>query len=166
MKKRNWIIAALALVMVLGAAMPKALAYFTTYVRVKGGIPLKLESQTQIEEDVKGNHKDVVIYHDGSVPCWVRATAFSPMGVELTYEPGEGWYNGNDGYYYFDRMLSGKDNTTPLRVSITVPETKPESEMNIIVTYESTTSLDADGNPIWDNVAKYTEEVEGGSGND
>ena len=44
MKKRNWIIAALALVMVLGAAMPKALAYFTTYVRVKGGIPLKLES--------------------------------------------------------------------------------------------------------------------------
>lgn len=166
MKKRNWIIAAIALVMVLAAAMPKALAYFTTYVRVQGGIPLKMESITLIEEDVKDNHKDVVVYHDGSVPCWVRAFAISPTGVELKYEPGEGWYDGNDGYWYYDQMLSGKSNTTPLRVTITVPAEKPESEMNIIVIYESTTSLDEEGKPIWDNVAKYEEEVPGGSGNE
>ena len=166
MKKRNLIIAFAAVVMLLCAVMPKAMAYFTTYVRVQGGIPLKMESITRLEEDVKKNHKDVVVYHDGTVPCYVRAMAIAPTGVTLQYEPGEGWVDGGDGYYYYDQMLSGKSNTTVLRVSITVPDTKPENEMNIIVVYESTTSLDEEGKPIWDNVAKYEETVEGGSGNE
>ena len=55
MKKKTkvfWLTAA-ALVFLAGAAVPPAMAYFTTYVEAEGGYPITLGNETTIEEKVE-----------------------------------------------------------------------------------------------------------------
>lgn len=55
MKKKTkvfWLTAA-ALVFLAGAAVPPAMAYFTTYVEAEGGYPITLGNETTIEEKLK-----------------------------------------------------------------------------------------------------------------
>ena len=55
MKKKTkvfWLTAA-AFVFLAGAAVPPAMAYFTTYVEAEGGYPITLGNETTIEEKVE-----------------------------------------------------------------------------------------------------------------
>ena len=60
MKKKTkvfWLTAA-ALVFLAGAAVPSAMAYFTTYVEAEGGYPITLGNETTIEEKVENIYKE------------------------------------------------------------------------------------------------------------
>ena len=62
MKKKTkvfWLTAA-ALVFLAGAAVPPAMAYFTTYVEAEGGYPITLGNETTIEEKVENMEKHIV----------------------------------------------------------------------------------------------------------
>ena len=60
-KLKKWILPLLAAAMLLTAALPSALAYFTTYTRAKGGYTIRLGSTTTIDEEVTGTQKILVI---------------------------------------------------------------------------------------------------------
>ena len=62
MKKKTkvfWLTAA-ALVFLAGAAVPPAMAYFTTYVEAEGGYPITLGNETTIEEKVENIIKEQI----------------------------------------------------------------------------------------------------------
>ena len=66
MKKKTkvfWLTAA-ALVFLTGAAVPPAMAYFTTYVEAEGGYSITLGNETTIEEKVRKYQLNTLKYTD------------------------------------------------------------------------------------------------------
>ena len=161
MKKKTkvfWLTAA-ALVFLAGAAVPPAMAYFTTYSTAGGGVKMNMGfTETVPKEEVDENGKHITIKNTGDYDCFVRVTAFAP--VELTYNaPDGGWTAGDAGYWYYDEVLpAGKETETELNIKYTFPsgDDKPE-EFNIVVIQECTPVLyKEDGTPYanWNHVIK------------
>ena len=90
MKKNKILLAVLALVMVLGLGIGSAMAYFTTYVTAKGGMPIRLGDKTELDEKFDGK-KHLVVTNNGINPVFVRARAivpnkYRPKNEESMYE--------------------------------------------------------------------------------
>lgn len=157
MKKKSVIFAAIAVVLVLAANLPLAWGYFSTYTEARGGIliqPRKVE--TEIEEpEVTNWAKHVVITNseDGS-PMYIRAKAFGGSEYDLTYESDGSWVPGDDGFYYYNNVLDGGNETSELLVKINNrPADEKGQEFNVVVIYESVpVRYDESGNPYadWD----------------
>ncbi len=168
MKKKNIILTILAIVMVLGLTLQGAMAYFTTYVSAAGGMPIHLGHRTTIEEKVENLKKIVNIsIKDGPDNVYVRAKAFYPTnlpGMEVVYDNGpeeyEGtvydgtWYDGQDGWWYYDTPLSKKTLSTARPFIVDIQYKIPEGvkiekgdNFNVIVVYEATAAVDEKGNP-------------------
>ena len=154
MKKGKWLLAALAFVMVLGVGIGSAMAYFTTFVTAKGGIPINLGYTDRIEEpEFDGTSKHIVVYNEGPDSCYVRAKAFAGNMVELSCTDLSGglWSKGeNDDYWYYDfdgeeegiQPVPGGEQTQELLVNVKLLATKPEVDkgrdsLNVVVIYES-----------------------------
>lgn len=143
MKKRRYYPAVLVLsaaVMVAGAGIGKAWAYFTTYAEAAGGYTVHLGDRTEIRESFSDWTKHVVIAgEEGSAPVYIRVRAFYGSQYTLEYS-GEGWSQGADGYYYYNRAVSGNNTTSPLDLKIgNIPQDPEEAErFNVVVIYEST----------------------------
>ncbi|MBR1780155.1 MAG: hypothetical protein IJ751_01970 [Oscillospiraceae bacterium] len=174
MKKKNIVLVALALVLVLTATVGSALAYFTTYVSAQGRIPIRLGTTTTIDEpDVTEFTKHVYITNTGAAACYVRARGFSASEYPLTYS-GEGWSDGGDGWWYYDSILPGVDpndesavpaRTTELLVAIgNVPADEADVDaFNVVVVYESApAALDSSGEVVWNQSAIVDNDGEGG----
>ena len=146
MKKRRYyqtVLALSAAVTIAGAGIGQAWAYFTTYAQAAGGYAVHLGSRTEIKEDFSDWTKRVVIANDeGSEPVYVRVKAFCGSQYTIEYS-GEGWSLAQDGYYYYEHMVSGEkdhNTTAPLNLKIGGIPADPEvmEQFNVIVIYEST----------------------------
>ncbi len=168
MKKQRVALFLIAMVMVVGASIGTALAYFTTYAMAKGGYPIHLEYETEIEEKISAMTKHVAITNDANgVPVYVRARAFAGSEFNLSFE-GDGWSYGGDGYYYYSGILMAGETTSELLVKIDVPEDTEHvagDTFNVVVVYESTPAMyDDEGKPYADwtrEVITDKDEVEG-----
>lgn len=158
-KKNGWLLAA-AVLLITGAAADRAWAYFTTYASAAGSIALSLGEETRIEENISDWTKRVTITsEENSGPVYIRARAFSGSEYPLTYSSEGGtWSDGGDGYWYYDSILHGGEQTAgQLLVHIEgIPEdVSPGTDFHVIVVYESTPVLyGEDGEPYADWTAK------------
>ncbi len=121
-----------------------AYAYFTTYASALGGHTLQLEAQTTIHEDFANWTKTVVVENLGDSPCYVRVAAFSPENFPLAYV-GDGWTDGGDGYWYYNKLLAGHEKTSELHIGIKAPEQDFDQDFSVVVVHESTIVSNADG---------------------
>ena len=157
MKSKWKVLAVVAVIAVLLAAIGSGMAYFTTYARTDGQRPVSLG--TEIEETITDWAKHVVIKADqNSFPVYVRAKAFADSRFAVSYTPSEGWKDGGDGFYYYEKILYAGESTTELLVQIPKEEVKkiPEEELkgfefNVVVVYECTKAIDDEGNIIEPN---------------
>lgn len=151
--KKSILLLILAVTMVLSTYIGSAMAYFTTYTEAKGGYVINLEGQIITREDFYEWTKHVtVVSTENSVPVYVRARAFAGDQYELTYS-GNGWSRGSDGFYYYNEILYGGQETPELLVHIgNIPEDAVEGDdFNVIVIYEYTpVQYDENGNPYAD----------------
>ena len=83
MKKRDAILAVLAVILVLSASIGAASAYFTSYAEARAGYVVHMGYETVIDEDVEGNVKTVRITNQagqgtaaGTYPVFVRVKVY------------------------------------------------------------------------------------------
>lgn len=89
LSKKALCLAAAGLVLVGGASVGSAYAYFTTYTEASGGVVFEMgATKTEIHEDVKDGMKIVSIENTGDYACYVRVTAFAGSEYTLTYKDG------------------------------------------------------------------------------
>ncbi len=168
MKKKNILLAALAVSLTLSAGVGSAWAYFTTYAQARGGYTIELGDKTTVEEDFSAWTKHVAITSNAdSEPVYVRARAFCGQDYNLVYSGSEKWTPGADGYYYYSDILNGGETTDVLDVRIeNVPEEiEDAAAFNVVVIYETTpVRYHEDGEPYADWTATLnTGTVEGGA---
>ena len=142
MKRKLLFVSVLALLL-LGAA--GTAAYFSAESRAEnfitsGKVAIALrewadEERTQPFEDVTGVMpgatvtKIAAVENTGSAPAWVRvkltrrvtgadgeALGAEAVGIELG---SRGWVDGQDGYYYYDRVLAPGETTEPVLTAVT-----------------------------------------------
>ena len=165
---RNVLLVSLVSAMVLFAGVGKAWAYFTTYARAEGGSVIRLDYDTEIEEEFSDWTKKITISNkSGSLPVYIRVKAFCGGEYRLAYSDQSGrWGQGTDGYWYYNNIVYGGEKTEPLSVRIeNIPEdAEISAEFNVAVIYESTlVRYDKNGNPYADWSAKQdTGRTEGG----
>ena len=153
MRKHKYLMASLALCLVLTVAAVPALAYFTDHTEADGKVEVTLGFKTELTEQVEGTVKTVTITNneDSNEACWVRAKAIAGGGVELSYS-GDNWATepDADGWYVYQAVLDPGDTTSSLTINITPPEDAKEGdEINVAVVYESTKVLyNEDGTPM------------------
>lgn len=168
MKKKNILLAALAVSLTLSAGVGSAWAYFTTYAQARGGYTIELGDKTTVEEDFSAWTKHVAITSNAdSEPVYVRARAFCGQDYNLVYSGSDKWSPGADGYYYYSDILNGGETTDVLDVRIeNVPEEiEDAAAFNVVVIYETTpVRYHEDGEPYADWTATLnTGTVEGGA---
>ena len=90
MKLKKLLLPLLAAVLVLSAAVPSAMAYFTTYTRAKGGYTIRLSRTTTITEEYGDWQKSVTIQNTEGGAVFVRARAYigEASGIQLGYRNG------------------------------------------------------------------------------
>ena len=189
MKKRNLVLIALVFALIICATIQPAMAYFTTYVRAKGGHTVTLGDTTTITEEFSGWTKRVAITNkEGSEPVFIRAKVFYEGPYTLAVK-GDGWTEKQtDEYYYYGQsagqltVLNEKETTTKLNVEIQgVPseklsdgspnpafqQLKDGESFSVVVVYESTpVRYNANGTTFADWKAQIVEvgSTTGGNG--
>ena len=157
MNKRKIVLLLLTLALIASASIQPAIAYFTTYVRAKGGHTVSIGDTTTIEEEFSEWTKKVKIRNKaGSEPVFIRAKViYVPLleeGEKAFTVSGEGWSDGGDGYWYYGSknaptILPGAANltederaTSVLNVKIEKIPVNPEKDdtFSVTVIYEST----------------------------
>lgn len=142
MKRKTLLLAALALVLVLGASIGQSLAYFSTYAEAKGGYVIELGDRTELKEEFSNWTKRVtVVSAEDSEPVFIRVKAFCSSRYSLSYlDESSRWSLGDDGYYYYSEIVPGGGSTAELQIRIgNVPASvKDGDSFNVIVIYEST----------------------------
>ena len=180
MRKRNLILIALVFALIACATIQPAIAYFTTYVRAKGGHGVTLGDTTTITEEFSDWTKRVTITNEaGSEPVFIRAKVLYEGKYTLAVS-GTGWTGlQEDGYYYFGdsqtqlTALNENEATTQLNVAIQGIPTKSNAEgadntafeqlkdgesFSVVVVYESTpVRYTASGTPYADWSAEIVE---------
>lgn len=142
MKRRTWLLLLLTVVLVLGAGIGSAYAYFTTYSSARGGYIVRAENETEIHETALGASKEISIKNTGDYPVFVRVKIFK--GSEITVTPtfnDRYWaYNSADEYYYYQQALEPGALTDVLKFDLTIPKDADAQEgddVNVVVVYES-----------------------------
>ena len=146
--KKPVVLAAAALALTASVSVGSALAYFTTYSTAGGSVQMGMGfARTEIDETVGDGGKHVVISNVGDYDCFVRVKVFAEL--EVAYEPGDGWSQGEDGYWYYSPVLAAGESTPELLITYEFPE--DGEEFNIIVVQECTPVIyDESGNPMAD----------------
>ena len=162
LNKKTLGLAGAALFLTAGLSVGSAMAYFTTYTQVSGGVSLSLGTTSTIpEETVEDWTKHVTIENTGDIDCFVRVRAFAGSQYQdsLVYS-GENWSLAADGYYYYSEILSPGETSGELLIAIDNMESN--QSFNVIVVQESAPVLyDGDGNPTgdWDHILDSGENV-------
>ena len=155
MKLKKIILPLLALVMLAGAAIRPAMAYFTSYTRAKGGYTIHQSSTTTVDEEFSDWTKRITIQNTEGGPVFVRSRAFAGSAYTLSYS-GEGWSDGGDGWYYYGAPLPAGGTSAALLVSISnLPKAEEGESFNVAVVYESTPVLygkDGTTSADWDMI--------------
>ena len=159
MKNKTFWLGAAAIVMAGSLTAQSAMAYFTTYVKAKGGYEITLGSETEIEEKVKDMTKEITISNTGKTDCYVRVKVFCGSQLDIKFsgavnDKGEDyWTLGDDGYWYYESVLpAGETTKQELNISYQFPSGDGKaSEFNVVVIQECTPVLfDENGNAYAD----------------
>ena len=164
-----------ALTAVAAANIDKASAYFTDHTEARGGYHVVAkEVKTFPDEKVSDLEKTITVKNVGEADCWARLKVISGSLFDLALAPGDGWYDGGDGYWYYDTILTpdGKEGphaASPFKAAISIKgEVDPDefmSEFNVVVITECTPVLyDSYGQPYanWELAAqKWTIDENG-----
>lgn len=159
---------AAAVTLTASLSVGSALAYFTTYCTAEGSYTLDMGfPETDIDEEVYNNGKNITITNIGDYDCYVRVKVFAPDNIMTQIEANEGWIKGEgaDDYWYYTDVLSPEETTTMIRFEYELPmpgdgtaqDTRPE-DINIVVVHECVPVIyDESGNPdrnaSWNNTA-------------
>lgn len=162
LNKKTLGLAGAALFLTAGLSVGSAMAYFTTYTQVSGGVSLSLGTTTTTPEETVDQNwtKHVTIENTGDTPCFVRVRAFAGSKYQdsLVYS-GENWSLAADGYYYYSQILSpGK---TSGELLIAIDNMDSDQSFNVIVVQESAPVIyDENGNPTgdWDNILDSSQD--------
>ncbi len=180
-KNQTFWLGAAALVLAGSISLSSASAYFTTYVTAKGGYQLDFSETTKIEENVSQMTKHIVIQNtgdsEGDQDVYVRVKVFNGSKFSLTFSDGAAssmgdqasavgdgsWSLGDDGYYYYSKILKPQELTSVLDAKITdLPEDYKDS-FNIIVIQECTpVTYNEDGSAKeadWSATVDSTKEI-------
>lgn len=180
-KNQTFWLGVAALVLAGSLSLQSASAYFTTYVTAKGGYQLDFGETTDIEENVSQMTKHIVIQNTGDAngdqDVYVRVKVFNGSIFDLAFSDGEAssmgdqassvgdgsWSLGEDGYYYYSKILKPQEMTSVLDAKITdLPEDYKDS-FNIIVVQECTpVTYNADGSAKeadWSATLDSTKEI-------
>lgn len=153
-KRASVIVVAAAIA--LTAFAGTAYAYFTSQTQASGGHSLELGFSTEIDEPIDENgEKTISMTNTGDTDIMVRIQLFYGSGVNNTINvtPGaEGtdsrWTN-QDGVWYWDGVLSTKQATGPLKVSVTADEGVDLSGFDVVVIGQtSPVYYDESGHPV------------------
>ena len=169
MNKRNLILAALALILVICVSVGPALAYFTDYAVVKGSHPLKLVPWTEITEKPTTGSKEVSITNYGEVPCWVRVKVFADGAVTNLAASGNGWTGAIPDYLTCGTVVMPGAAAPTLTVTFQLPSPEAAKTANVVVVYESVPAyMGSDGSyqeADWSiKGTEHTETVPGNGG--
>ena len=154
MKRKTFLVALLAIVLIFSASIQPAMAYFSAYTTASGGQKVTVSEGPDAYEREKNMVKTLVITNKkGAAPIFVRAkVVYSPTKAEVkvTDESSGKWVLQGD-YYYYTELVPGGSETEPLQVKIKVTQKSDEQgnpieplegdEFNVIVQYESTLAL-------------------------
>ena len=121
---RSLLVFTLAAALVAGVSIHAALAYFTTYCMAEGGLPIEYGTRTVITEEpqVVEGKKVVSIKNsaDSKEAIYVRVRAFAGEEFQPLHYSGEGWTDGNDGFWYYDGILEPGQDTDAHKLTIQV----------------------------------------------
>ena len=188
MKKRSYLLILLAAVLTVCILVQPALAYFTDRTNAKGSIPVTFGTTTELYESVVGFTKTISIGNTGDPETdeliWVRARAYAGVTYPLAVTLADGWYDGEDGWYYYGTPLvpgatqdppAAGSVTTGLKVEVTeIPEADAGDHMytqiNVAVIYETASvHYGEDGNILpanWNIILDNGTSAPGGSGSE
>lgn len=170
-KKRLTILlpACLALALAAGAATGEALAYFTTYASASGRVQVSLDfTRTETGDEVRDWTKHIFIQNTGEQECFVRVKVLAgekyQKYLSFSAEREGSWELKEDGFWYYDAVLTPGEKTTELLAGLNREllkqdtENGSQEEFNVIVVQEYTPVLyDGEGNPY----ADWTMKVRG-----
>lgn len=154
--KKTLCLAGTALLLTAGLSVGSAMAYFTTYTQVNGGVTLSLGMTTTIPDETVDNWtKHVTIQNTGDYDCFVRVRAFAGAQYQdgLTYS-GNNWSLADDGYYYYSQIVEAGTSTEDV-LDIRIAHENIDQDFNVIVVQESAPVIyDENGNPTgdWDHI--------------
>ena len=112
---RKTILAVLGIVLCLSVSVGGAMAYFTDYEDGRGSAVLNLGGETEIEEGSDNYDKHIVIRNTGETNMIVRTTIFGNEGEKyMTVTAGDGWILGDDGFYYYNKVLEPQQSTSEI----------------------------------------------------
>ena len=139
--RRKLIVAAIATIMILAVSVPNALAYFSTYARIKGTAPLHLGEEVHFSEgpSEEGNKLITLANDEDGDDVYVRVKAFAVGDVldNLTYKGPDGWTESREEdhvVYTFERPLAAGE-TVSLELIVDADATGRD-DFNIVVVYE------------------------------
>ena len=139
--RRKTIVAIIAAVMILAVSVPNALAYFSTYARIKGTSILHLGEDVEFSEDPsEQGHKLITLKVDeDSDDVYVRVKAFAVKEVldALTYKDTDKWTESPEEdhkVYTYNKTLSANDSVS-LELIVDADETGLDN-FDLIVVYE------------------------------
>ena len=144
---KKTVLAVLALVLCLSVSIGGAMAYFTDYEDAHGGAVLNLGGETEIDEGSDTRNKHIVISNTGETNMIVRVAIFG-NGAEkyMTVTPATGWSKGSDGFYYYNKVLKSKEQSTAIDAVLKTEWTKGEDhpdlkDFEITVVHESAQAI-------------------------
>lgn len=155
MKKNTLILATLALVLVLGAGIGTSMAFFTTYTDAAGGYPLQYSTETVEWMSQWTKHVGITNTSDsGAVLVRAKAEWADGLTVEIS---GDGWRDGEDGWWYYDKALERNEKTSDINILIdnVPPDVKDGDSFHVVVTTECTP---ATANPNWNRIVATTKQ--------
>lgn len=153
MKNKNTALLIVAIALILVTYTNGISAYFTTYTEAMGGYIVHVGDDTDIYEQFSNWTKRVTVVSGADAqPLYVRARAFAGDEYTLLYS-GTDWTLGEDGYFYYSKILYPGEETKELLIRIEdIPEDAvPGDSFNVEVIYETSPVLyDENGNPYAD----------------
>jgi len=142
-KHRKLLVTALSLILCMSVSVGLAFAYFTDYENARGGAVLHLKGQTEITEEVDETGKTISIQNVDEPDMVVRVMIIADEAHLGDITPGEGWVDGGDGWYYYNKILKGtaspeRDRTTSdLRAEVKVSGDEDIKDFDVVVVHEA-----------------------------
>lgn len=147
-KKRNLIILiALFIVIILTSIV---YGYFTSYYIASGTVEVNVGFPTAIvKENIDQNNKNITISNVGNIDCYVRVKIFTSPSVNDSIKLGNDWQEANDGYIYYNKILSpGKESS---QISLEYNKNESSNNLNLVPVVEyCMVYYDDSGNPSAD----------------
>ncbi|MBR3318507.1 MAG: SipW-dependent-type signal peptide-containing protein [Atopobiaceae bacterium] len=159
MKRKQWVVTTLAVMLVLGMGVGTAWSYFTDSTWAEGSVPISVKPTTTITEENTPETKTIRIRNTGELtPVWVRARVYAAAELNPNAS-GNSWSGPIDSWYNYEEVLEVGEETEPLTVKFELKHVYDETEnpegahdgeeTNIVVVYETVpVTFDAEGNPM------------------